>query len=145
MAMCRSNTEPRRYAMTDDTKSCSVPRDPRAVWNDILDLVADDDAQTGESSEQVKQWSRQLDVQIKSRVAELRRSLTPTDVEIKRDVTIPPEVLAMGRDALVAQLESLRQSGVVSIQHLRLTGLNDQSLRTALVIGMEMQKQRSKG
>jgi hypothetical protein len=131
--------------MTDDTKSCSVPRDPRAVWNDILDLVADDDAQTGESSEQVKQWSRQLDAQIKARVAELRRSLTPTEVEIKRDVTIPPEILAMGRDALVAQLEILRQSGVISIQHLRLTGLNDQSLRTALVIGMEMQKQRSKG
>ena len=131
--------------MTDDTKSCSVPRDPRAVWNDILDLVADDDAQTGASSEQVKQWSRQLDAQVKSRVAELRRSLTPTEVEIKRDVTIPPDVLAMGRDALVAQLEILRQSGVISIQHLRLTGLNDQSLRTALVIGMEMQKQRSKG
>ena len=131
--------------MTNDTKSCSAPRDPRAVWDDILDLVADDDAVTGESTEGVKQWSRQLDAQIKSRVAELRRSLTPTDVEIKRDVTIPPEILAMGRDTLVAQLEILRQSGVVSIQHLRLTGLNDQSLRTALVIAMEMQKQRSKG
>ena len=131
--------------MTNDTNGCASQRDPRAVWDDILELVAEDDAETVESSEGVKEWSRQLDARIKSRVAELRRSLTPTDVEIKRDVTIPPEIQAMSRDALVAQLEILRQSGVVSIQHLRLTGLNDQSLRTALVIGMEMQKLGSKG
>lgn len=129
--------------MTDDTKSCPAPRDPRAVWADILEMVADDDAETGESSEGVKQWSRELDTPIKSRVAELRRRLTPTDVEIKQDVTIPPEILAMDRDALVAQLESMRQSGVVSIQYQQLRGLNDKSLRTTLVIAL--QKLRSNG
>jgi hypothetical protein len=123
--------------MTDDSKSCPAPRDPRAVWSDILEMVADDDAETGESSERVKQWSRRLDAQIKSRVAELRRRLTPTDVEIKEDVTIPPEILAMDHDALVAQLESMRQSGIVSIQHQQLTGLNDKSLRQALAIAMQ--------
>ena len=122
--------------MTDDTKSCPGPRDPRAVWGDILEMVADDDAETGESSEGVKQWSRQLDAQIKSRVAELRRRLTPMDVEIKQEVTIPPEILAMDHNALVAQLESMRQSGIVSIQHQQLTGLNDKSLRQALAIAM---------
>jgi hypothetical protein len=129
--------------MTDDTKSCPAPRDPRAVWNDIIDLVAEDDAETVESSEGVKQWSRRLDAQIKSRLAELRRRLTPTEVEIKRDVTIPPEIQAMNHDALVAQLESLRQSGYVSIQHHRLTGLDDDGLRRALVL--VLQKLRSNG
>src|SRR5262245_19631175 len=86
---------PRRYAMTDDPTTCPAPRDPRAVWADILDLVAEDDAETAESSEGVKQWSRQLDAQIKSRLAELRRRLTSTYVEIKRGVTIPPEIREM--------------------------------------------------
>ena len=129
--------------MTDDTKSCPAPRDPRAVWGDILEMVADDDAETGESSEAVKQWSRRLDARIKSRVAELRRRLTPTDVEIKQDVMIPPEILAMDHNALVAQLESMRQSGIVSIQHQQLTGLSDKSLRQALAIAV--QKLRSNG
>lgn len=129
--------------MTDDTKSCPAPRDPRAVWADILEMVADDDAETGESSEGVKRWSRELDAQIKSRVAELRRRLTPMDVEIKQEVTIPPEILAMDHNALVAQLESMRQSGIVSIQHQQLTGLSDKSLRQALAIAV--QKLRSNG
>ena len=123
--------------MTDDTKSCPEPRDPRAVWADILEMVADDDAETGESSEGVKQWSQRLDAQVRSRVAELRRRLTPTDVEIKRDVTIPPEILAMGRNAVVAQLEILRQAGLVRYAHQELTGLSDYNLQLALVLAME--------
>jgi hypothetical protein len=123
--------------MTDDTKSCPDPRDPRAVWADILEMVADDDAETGESSEGVKQWSQRLDAQVRSRVAELRRRLTPTDVEIKRNVTIPPQIQAMSRNAVVAQLEILRQAGLVRYAHQELTGLSDYNLQLALVLAME--------
>lgn len=122
--------------MTDDHNICPVPRDPREIWDDILDLVAEDDAEAGTSSHEVEQWARRLEAQVKSKVAELRRNLTPTDVAIKRDVTIPPEIEVLDRNAVVAQLEVLRQAGQVRYAHHELTGLSDHNLQVALVLAM---------
>lgn len=122
--------------MADDNKSCPMPRDPIAVWDNVLDLVADDDALTGKPSEQAREWSRQLDARIKSRVAELRRRLTPTDVEIQRDVPIPPAIQVLDRNAIVAQLELERKAGNLRWAHHELTGLSDDTLRITLALAM---------
>jgi len=123
--------------MTNDDKiGCATPRDPIAIWDDILDLAAEDDADTGEPTAKDRQWSQRLDARVKSRIAELRRSLTPTDAPIKRGVTIPPEVLALDRDAIVAQLEILRQGEHVRYSHQELTGLSDNNLRILLALAL---------
>lgn len=122
--------------MTDEHNPGHTMRDPVATWEDILDLIAEDDAETGTPTQEDRQWSQRLDAKIKSRVAELRRRLTPTDVAIQRGVTIPPEILALDREAVVAQLEIWRQSGDVQLWHRDLTGLSDNSLRIALTIAM---------
>ena len=126
--------------MTDDPKSCPAPRDPIAIWDNILELVAEDDAQNAEVSEGVRQWSQRLDAQVKSRIAELRRKLTPTDVEIQRDVTIPPEIQALDRNAIVAQLEIERRAGNCRWAHSELTGLSDESLRRTLTLAIKTRK-----
>jgi hypothetical protein len=122
--------------MTDDHKTYPATRDPIAIWDDILELVAEDDAETGEATEEDMQWSQRLDARVKSRVAELRRRLTPTDVSIKRGVTIPAEIQALDRDAVVARLEILRQADRVLYQHRELTGLSDNGLRLMLAIAV---------
>lgn len=122
--------------MTDDHKTCPPERDPIAIWDDILDLVAEDDAETGEPTEEDRQWSQRLEARVKSRVAELRRRLTPTEVSIKRGVTIPSEIQALDRDMVVARLDILRQAGIVLYQHRELTGLSDDGLRLMLAVAM---------
>jgi hypothetical protein len=122
--------------MSDNHDPGRTERDPVAVWDDILELVAEDDAETGEPSAADRQWSQRLDAQVKSRLAELRRRLTPTEVPIKRGVTIPPQIQALDRNALVAQLEILRQGEHVRYTHRELTGLSDDNLRILLAIAV---------
>jgi hypothetical protein len=112
-------------------------RDPVAIWDDILDVIAEDDAETGEASEDDVQWSQRVDAMVKSRLAGLRRQLTPTDVPVKRGVSIPSEIQAFDRKMLLAQLEILRQGASVRYAHQDLTGLSDNDLRTMLAILVE--------
>jgi hypothetical protein len=122
--------------MTPRDKPGRATRDPVAIWDDILDLVAEDDAEIGVASDDDVRWSQHVDAQVKSRIAALRRQFTPTVVPIQHGVTIPPAIQAMDRRALVAQLEALRQGGHLRYAHHDLTGLSDTDLRTMLAIAM---------
>ncbi len=104
--------------MTDEHNPGHTMRDPVATWEDILDLIAEDDAETGTPTQEDRQWSQRLDAKVKARVAELRRRGTPTEVPIQRGVTAPPEALALDLEAVIAQLESSRQSGDAPIQRV---------------------------
>lgn len=123
--------------MSPQDKPGNTPRDPVAIWDDILDLVAEDDAETGEASEDDVRWSQSVDAGVRARLAQLRRQLTPIDVPIKRGVTIPPEIQAMDRPALVAQLEILRQCANVRYAQRDLMGMTDNDLRTMLAAFVE--------
>ena len=118
----------------DDDKSDSDEREPIAIWEDILDLVAEDDAETGEPTEGDLAWSASVDVSVKSRLAEMRRQLTPTDVEVKRGIEIPREIESLDREALVAQLEIERRRPDFRYAHQDLTILSDYNLRLILVL-----------
>lgn len=120
--------------MSQQDKPRVVVRDPIAAWDDLIDLLADDDAETGEPSEEDQQWSQRMELGVKSRLAELRRKLTPTAVVIQRGVRIPEEIQALARPALVAKLEQLRKGSNVRYAHRDLTGLSDNDLRTMLAI-----------
>lgn len=122
--------------MTKDDRAGSGKRDPIDVWDDILDLVAETDAEDGEATDADLAWSASLDLTVKSRLAEMRRRLTPGEVPILRGVTIPPEVEAMDRRALVEQLEVLRRAGAARYAHQELKGLSDLELRNMLALLM---------
>jgi hypothetical protein len=122
--------------MTKDDRAGSGKRDPIDVWDDILDLIAETDAEDGEATDADLAWSASLDITVKSRLAEMRRRLTPGEVPIQRGVTIPPEVEAMDRRALVEQLEILRRAGAARYAHQELKGLSDLELRNMLALLM---------
>ena len=120
--------------MTRDRKPDKRPRDPVAIWDDILDLVAEDDAETAVATPDDARWAQEVSASVKSRLAALRRQLTPTHVSVRRGVEIPPEIQAMDHAALIARLEHLRQSPDVQYAHRDLTGLSDNDLRTMLAV-----------
>lgn len=126
--------------MTKDDKADCGTRDPVAIWEDILDLVAEDDAENGESTDEDREWSKSLDATVRARLAEMRRQLTPGDVPVQRGVTIPPEIEALDRQALVERLEMLRQGANVRYAHQELTGLSDNNLRIMLALAMRSSK-----
>jgi hypothetical protein len=126
--------EYRRQAMTQSNKPGKPMRDPIEIWDDLLDLAAEDDAETGVATEDDAQWAQRLHADIKARLAELRRQHTPADVPLKYGVTIPAEIQAMNRQMLVAHLERLRQDPDVRYAHRDLTGLSDNDLRQMLAI-----------
>ena len=120
----------------EDNKVRDGERDPIAIWEDLLELVAEDDAETGEPTKGEVTWSAAVDASVKSRLAELRRELTPGDVEITRGVAIPREIEALDRDALVAQLEIERLRPDFRYAHQDLTVLSDYNLRIMLAFAV---------
>lgn len=120
--------------MTQSDKPGKPMRDPIAIWDDLLDLVAEDDAETGVASEDDAQWAQHLRGDVKARLAELRRQHTPAAVPLKYGVIIPAHIQAMDHNMLVAQLEILRQDPDVRYAHRDLTGLSDNDLRQMLAI-----------
>jgi hypothetical protein len=114
--------------MTNDKKT-----KPNAaeVLDAINHQVALDEAENGTATEADRKWSRELGIQIESRLAELRRNLTPADPPKERAKPIRPSTLAMMRDALVEAIGRLTQAmgGTVQYAHRNLTKLSDDDLR----------------
>jgi hypothetical protein len=104
--------------MTDKHSPGHTMRDPIATWDDILDLIAEADAETGTPTEEDRKWSQRLDAKVKARVAELRRRGTPTEVPIQRSMMVPRDALGLDLEAVIAQLESMRQGGDARIQRV---------------------------
>lgn len=108
-------------------------RDAVAILDAVIDHVAEEEAENGEPTEQDLRWSRDLRRQMQSRMAALRRQLTPVQ-PIVRSVSIGSEIRGLDREGLLAQLEALRQGGDVRYAHQDLTGLSDDDLRRMLAI-----------
>lgn len=51
--------------------------DATAILDAVIDLVAEEEAENGEPTEQDIRWSRDVRAQMQSRIAELRRQLKP--------------------------------------------------------------------
>ncbi|HEU4733431.1 MAG TPA: hypothetical protein VFT22_36310 [Kofleriaceae bacterium] len=109
-------------------------RDPIEIWDDLLHDVAEQVAEDGTAAEDDIRWSLEVDAMVRARLAALRRQLTPAYVPVKRGVAIPPEIQALDRAALMAQLERLRADPNVRYAHEDLRGLTDKDLRTLLTV-----------
>jgi hypothetical protein len=123
--------------MTKDDKPGCGPREPAELWQDLVDLFAESAAEAGAPTDDDLTWSAALDADVKSRLAEMRRRLTPGHVPIRRGVDIPSEIEAMDRAALVKQLEMLRQGGQIRYAQRELTGLTDHDLRNMLAVYLQ--------
>jgi hypothetical protein len=102
---------------------------------DAVDAILHDaalaDAERGRSTPQQKRIALQVRGAVQVRLAELRRGLLPAVEPPVKARPIPPSLLVLGRDALVARLEALTRArgGAIQYAHRNLAGLSDDDLR----------------
>ena len=123
--------------MTRDRQHGRPMRDPIEIWDDLLHDAAEQAAEDSVATEDDIRWAREVHAMVMARLAALRRQRAPLHVPVRRGVTIPPEIQAMDRGALVTQLERLRREANVRYAHQDLTGLTDHDLRTLLTVILE--------
>lgn len=117
--------------MRPNDKDDKPVRDASAVLDAVIDLVAEEEAENGEPTEQDIRWSRDLRAQMQSRIAALRRQLTPAQPNAPQDTPPGAEIHALDREGLLARLEALRGDGERNARP-DLTGLSDDDLRQML-------------
>jgi hypothetical protein len=123
--------------MKDNRKHGRPMRDPIEIWDDLLHDVAEQAAEDGTETADAVRWSLEVDKMVKAKLAALRRQLTPAHVPVRRGVAIPPEIRALDRAALMAQLERLRAEPDIRYAHEDLRGLTDNDLQTLLAVILE--------
>jgi hypothetical protein len=74
-------------------------------------------------------WAQRIRTKVDAQLAALRRQLNPARPMPRRAARISDELIALGRDGLLARLAVLRQSPEVRIAHLELSGLTTDDLR----------------
>jgi len=102
-----------------------------AVLDAVIDLVAEEEAENGQPTEQDIRWSRDLRAQMQSRIAALRRQLTPAQPNAPQDTPRGTDIRALDREGLLARLEAHRGGGGGNARQ-DLTGLSDDDLRQML-------------
>lgn len=115
-----------------DKDDAPVP-DAIAILDAVIDHVAEEEAENGEPTEQDIRWSRDVRREMQSRIAALRRQLTPVQPVDQPAAPLGSEVRGLDREGLLARLEALRQGNDA---HQDLTGLSDEDLRRMLSILM---------
>lgn len=108
--------------------------DASAVFETILDHIAEEEAENEVSTETDRCWAHNLRQQMETHIAALRRQLTPVRPVVRRPPPISSEIRALDRDGLLARLEALRQAEHVRYAHQDLTGLSDDDLRHMLAL-----------
>jgi uncharacterized protein involved in exopolysaccharide biosynthesis len=102
-----------------------------AVLDAVIDLVAEEEAENGQPTEQDIRWSRDLRAQMQSRIAALRRQLTPAQPGAPQGTPVGAEIRALDREGLLARLEAHRGGGDGNTRQ-DLADLSDDDLRQLL-------------
>lgn len=115
-------------------KKTREPRGITAQWDAVLHQSGLEAAERGESSAETQQWAKAACDGVQDQIAALRQRGTfsspgSSSAAAVRESPIPPEYQLLGRFELVAKLEALRNSGLVSYAHFDSTGLSDDDLR----------------
>jgi len=103
--------------------------DPIAILDAVIDHVAEEEAETGEPTEQDLRWSHDLRREMQSRIAALRGRLTSAQPIAQPVSPVSTEVRALDREGLLARLKALRL-GDDDAQDL--TEMSDDDLRRML-------------
>ena len=115
--------------MRSSDKDDGPPPDALAILDEVIELVAQEEAENGEPTEQDIRWSRDVRRQVQSRIAALRRQLTPVAPIDQPAASIADDIRALDRAGLLARLEPLRQGGGARQD---LATLSDDDLREML-------------
>lgn len=105
--------------------------DAIAILDAVIDLVAEEEAENGEPTEEDIRWSRDLRAQMQTRIAALRRQLTAVQPIAPQAAPVGADIGALAREGLLARLEALRGDGERNARP-DLTGLSDDDLRQML-------------
>lgn len=115
-------------------------RDPIAIMDALLHDVAAQAAEDHVPTAEDIRWAR-------GALAKLQREFDqdpPGDrarpALATRGVAIPPELLTLDREALLARIEILRKVANVNYQQYELTGLSDHDLRVMLAMMLDPER-----
>jgi hypothetical protein len=134
----RSNDKYRKYTA-----------DPVSVLRSLLRLVDEDDDSEGaadhehEDADDRRQdygpstraearWAHAVHLDMKARIAELRRRSTPLIAPIRPLTPIPPDVSALSRAEMLTRVTALVAAGAAQYAYRHLTALSDDDLRRLL-------------
>lgn len=122
--------------MTLHSKQERRMRDPIDIWNDLLHDAAEQAAADSVQAEDDAVWARELEDKVMAWLTGLRRQQAPVRMSMLRRVKIPPDIEAMDRGAILAQLERLQQAGDLQYSFHDLRGLSDHDLRSLLTAAL---------
>lgn len=111
-------------------------RDPIDIWDDLLHDAAEQAAADSKPTEDDRIWARHVEGRVMAGLTGLRRRHMTVSVPKLRRVTIPPDIQAMTREALLVQLDRLHQEGKVQYSFRKLRKFSDDDLRNILTAAL---------
>jgi hypothetical protein len=107
------------------------PLGPADILDEVLHHAAEGAVARRKNNARDNAWSRELGARLDTRLAELRRGLTPADPPTEVAQPIRASTLLMTRDAVIEAITRITQSmgGAVQFAHRNLTRLSDDDLR----------------
>ena len=114
--------------MKRNAKRPSIDTDRAHPLEVVLEHVAAESIDPVDDAD-AKVWARGVRTKVDAELAALRRQLNPARPVTRRVARISDELLALGREELLARFAVLRQIREVRIAHLQLSGLTTDDLR----------------
>jgi hypothetical protein len=119
-------------------------RDPIAIMDALLHDVAVQAAEDHVPTAEDRRWARgalaKLQREFDQNPEGDRARPASRPASKKRGVTIPPELLELDRETLLAQIEHLKKVANVNYQQSELTGLSDHDLRVMLAMLLDPER-----
>jgi hypothetical protein len=107
-----------------------------ALLHDVAAQAAEDHVPTAEDI----RWARGALAKLQREFDQDPQGDRARPASAKRGVAIPPELLTLGREALLARIEILRKVANVNYQQYELTGLSDHDLRVMLAMMLDPER-----
>jgi hypothetical protein len=115
-------------------------RDPIAIMDALLHDVAAQAAEDHVPTAQDRQWARGALAKLQREFDQSPAGDRARPASKKRGVTIPPELLELDRETLLAQIQHLQRVANVNYQQSELTGLSDHDLRVMLAMLLDPER-----
>ena len=115
-------------------------RDPIAIMDALLHDVAAQAAEDHVPTAQDRRWARGALAKLQREFDQNPDGDRSRPASTKRGVTIPPELLELDRETLLAQIDYLQRIANINYQQSELTGLSDHDLRVMLAMLLDPER-----
>jgi hypothetical protein len=120
--------------------SRQTARDPIAIMDALLHDVAAQAAEDHVPTAKDRRWARGALAKLQREFDQNPDGDRARPASTKRGVTIPPELLELDRETLLAQIDYLQKIANVNYQQSELTGLSDHDLRVTLAMLLDPER-----